>query len=238
MVMDKPPQPPSSFNSTSSSYLKPLNKSSYKISKQSSTASSMRAASPPPPPPPRPSPPPPPPPPSSVPADPPPPQPPVYNIDKSDFRDVVQKLTGSPSHLLPQQPAAAGAQKLTGSPSHLLPQQPAAAGAPPPPPRPIMPPPPPPTAIPSRLHRIRPPPLAAPRPAPILAPALSPLPPLPAVCMSAESPISAYMRRLRGMPSPINVPTSPLGFGCLPSPRTPPSPGVPMPATSPRVRDP
>ncbi|GJN30532.1 hypothetical protein PR202_gb18845 [Eleusine coracana subsp. coracana] len=78
-------------------------------------------------------------------------------------------------------------------------------------------------------------PILAPAGAP---PALSPLPPLPAVCVSAESPISAYMRRLRGMPSPIHVPTSPLGFGCLPSPRTPPSPGVPMPATSPRVRDP
>ncbi|KAG0471298.1 hypothetical protein HPP92_015844 [Vanilla planifolia] len=26
------------------------------------------------------------------------PQPPVYNIDKNDFRDVVQKLTGSPAH--------------------------------------------------------------------------------------------------------------------------------------------
>uniref|UniRef100_A0A0D9VQJ8 VQ domain-containing protein n=1 Tax=Leersia perrieri TaxID=77586 RepID=A0A0D9VQJ8_9ORYZ len=189
MVMDKsnlppPPPPPTSA-------LKSLNKSSYKISKQSSSSSLSATSMPPP----RPSPPPPPPPataatPSSTPAavDHPPPQPPVYNIDKSDFRDVVQK----------------------------------------------------PSAIPSRLHRIRPPPLAPPRPPPILPPAppaLSPLPPLPAVCMTAESPISAYMRRLRGMPSPIHVPTSPLGFGCLPSPRTPPSPGVAMPATSPRVRD-
>ncbi|KAL5209914.1 hypothetical protein ABZP36_005537 [Zizania latifolia] len=235
----RPPPPPAPTGSASSS-LKSLNKSSFKISKQSSSCSSSSSsvsikasASPSPaPPPPRLSPPPPPAPTSSTPAahpaavDHPPTQPPVYNIDKSDFRDVVQKLTGSPCHLLPPQPLAPAA----------------AVSMPPPPPRPIMgpPPPPPPSAIPSRLHRIRPPPLAPPRPPPILPsapPALSPLPPLPAVCMTAESPISAYMRRLRGMPSPIHVPTSPLGFGCLPSPRTPPSPGVPMPATSPRVRD-
>lgn len=249
MVMDKsslppppPPPPPASSASAAaaSSALKALNKSSYKISKQTSSSSlaSMKASqSPPPPPHPRrPSPPPlppPPAPPSSAPAavDHPPPQPPVYNIDKSDFRDVVQKLTGSPCHLLPPQaqpPAPAAAVSM-------LPPQP------PPPTIMAPPPPPPPSAIPTRLHRIRPPPLAPPRPPPILPPAppaLSPLPPLPAVCMTAESPISAYMRRLRGMPSPIHVPTSPLGFGCLPSPRTPPSPGVPMPATSPRVRDP
>ncbi|PWZ05259.1 hypothetical protein Zm00014a_017933 [Zea mays] len=214
-------QPPPSASSAPSS-LKSLNKASYKISKQSSSASpapvpasTMRAPSPPPPAPRPPPPLPQPPQASSVPADHPPPQPPVYNIDKSDFRDVVQKLTGSPSHLLPPQPAP------TPATAPLM--------APPPPPPPIMAPP---TAIPSRLHRIRPPPLAPPPILPPAPPALSPLPPLPAVCMTAESPISAYMRRLRGMPSPIRAPTSPLGFGCLPSP------GVPMPATSPRVRDP
>ncbi|CAN8233931.1 unnamed protein product [Cochlearia groenlandica] len=117
-------------------------------------------------------------------------QPPVYNINKNDFRDVVQKLTGSPAHerisAPPQQPI-----------HHPKPQQS------------------------SRLHRIRPPPLAhvinrppgllndahipqgpnhhhnwgggfVPRPT---AP-LSPLPPLPPVHAAAESPVSSYMRYL------------------------------------------
>ncbi|KAH0826836.1 hypothetical protein HID58_092536 [Brassica napus] len=54
-------------------------------------------------------------------------QPPVYNISKSDFRDVVQKLTGSPAH-----------ERISAPPPihHPRPQQS------------------------SRLHRIRPPPLA------------------------------------------------------------------------------
>ncbi|XP_019707239.3 VQ motif-containing protein 9-like, partial [Elaeis guineensis] len=173
------------------------------------------------------------------------PQPPVYNIDKNDFRDVVQKLTGSPAHHHP---------------------------------RPAAPPPPPPSPTPaatSRLHRIRPPPLAhlPPRSPPLaspphaaadvwMRPSLSPLPPFPAVSAASESPISAYMRRLHGgeggqpplAPSPsaaallLPPPTSPLGFGCLPSPRTafqmmissgmvfPTSPGAPLP--SPRWGDP
>ncbi|KAM0877285.1 hypothetical protein ACQ4PT_035611 [Festuca glaucescens] len=228
--MDKSNLPPASTTAA----LKALNKASYKISKQSSSSSSSSMIAPSPPPPPLPSrlspplpAPAPPPPPSSAPApiDHPPPQPPVYNIDKSNFRDVVQKLTGSPSHIFP--PQAPAAPVVAPTPSRPL-------MAPPPPPPPL-------SAIPSRLHRIRPPPLAPPRPPPVLPapaqPGLSPLPALPSVCMSAESPISAYMRRLRGMPSPIHVPTSPLGFGCLHSPRAPTSPGVAMPATSPRVRD-
>ncbi|CAD5164539.1 unnamed protein product [Musa acuminata subsp. malaccensis] len=162
------------------------------------------------------------------------PQPPVYNIDKNDFRDVVQKLTGSPAY-------------------HQSRPQPAEA-PPLPPPRPCS------AGPPSRLHRIRPPPLAQlspsqtpPVPAP---PLLSPLPPLPAVSAAAESPISAYMRRLRsvGVPSalalsPTLAPTLPLGMGCLLSPRTafqmmiaapgmqfPASPGVQL--ASPRLGDP
>ncbi|WOL02753.1 hypothetical protein Cni_G11472 [Canna indica] len=183
------------------------------------------------------------------------PQPPVYNIDKSDFRDVVQKLTGSPVH-----------NQTRPRPAD-----------PPPPPRPPSA-----ATIPasagptSRLHRIRPPPLAhlLHRPPPVVpAPPmqgfdpwirtpLSPLPPLPTVSAAAESPISAYMRRLRGgsgglpvlapLPTAAPVlppPSSPLGFGCLMSPRTaylmmvaapgiglPTSPGVQLP--SPRLGDP
>lgn len=114
-------------------------------------------------------------------------QPPVYNINKNDFRDVVQKLTGSPAHE----------------------RFPSSTSTPPPPsvhhPKPAS----------SRLQRIRPPPLAqiSNRPPPLLNSAvqpplhfggvgrptapLSPLPPLPAVHAAAESPVSAYMRYLQ-----------------------------------------
>ncbi|XP_038985970.1 VQ motif-containing protein 9-like [Phoenix dactylifera] len=221
------------------SSLKSVNKASYKISKPIPKSShpnpnpnSLRPS----------------PPPSAINSGGTPPQQPqsaVYNIDKNDFRDVVQKLTGSPAHQHPR-PAAA-----------------AAAARPPPP------------AATSRLHRIRPPPLAdlPPRSPPLapappaaadvwMRPSLSPLPPFPAVSAASESPISAYMRRLHGggggqpplAPSPsaaavlLPPPTSPLVFGCLPSPGTafqmmissgmvfPTSPGVPLP--SPRWGDP
>lgn len=171
-------------------YLRQLNKLSHKISKPTNSSSSASAAVnrdidllPPPPPQ--------------------PPinqgnlhqhQPPVYNINKNDFRDVVQKLTGSPAHerisAPPQQPI-----------HHPKPQQS------------------------SRLHRIRPPPLAhvINRPPGLLNDALipqgsshhmnqnwtgggfnlrptaplSPLPPLPPVHAAAESPVSSYMRYLQ-----------------------------------------
>ncbi|XP_012838888.1 PREDICTED: VQ motif-containing protein 9 [Erythranthe guttata] len=124
-------------------------------------------------------------------------QPPVYNINKNDFRDVVQKLTGSPAH-----------ERFP---------------TPPPPPPPVTHPRPPS----SRLQRIRPPPLAQitnrppqlnqqlPRPqndvgqrGPPAAQgqAFTPLPPLPSVHPAAESPISAYMRFLQSSspsPSPL-----------------------------------
>lgn len=112
-------------------------------------------------------------------------QPPVYNINKNDFRDVVQKLTGSPAH---DRPAAA-----TAPPVH----QPKAANS-----RlqRIRPPP-------LAHFSNRPPPLlngALPPPLPNHpaggfgrpAAPLSPLPPLPAVHAAAESPVSAYMRYL------------------------------------------
>ncbi|CAF2206067.1 hypothetical protein YC2023_093177 [Brassica napus] len=115
-------------------------------------------------------------------------QPPVYNINKNDFRDVVQKLTGSPAH-----------ERISAPPQQPV-HHPKAQQS-------------------SRLHRIRPPPLAhvinrppgllnnaalvpppswsggfvVPRPT---AP-LSPLPPLPPVHAAAESPVSSYMRYLQ-----------------------------------------
>ncbi|CAN4122318.1 unnamed protein product [Withania somnifera] len=189
-------------------------------------------------------------------------QPPVYNINKSDFRDVVQKLTGSPAHeriATPppiQQPKAASSRLQR-----------------------IRPPP---------LAQIsnRPPPFVnASNNAvtgggiscggfvggqrPVQAHPLSPLPPFPAVHAAAESPISAYMRFLQNsitsgstdsdtkrfttglsplplfqLPQPLPLPhqqnipppptasssvlpsftafpSSPLPFGCLPSPKSP-----------------
>ncbi|XP_078429681.1 VQ motif-containing protein [Wolffia australiana] len=150
-------------------------------------------------------------------------QPPVYNINKNDFREVVQKLTGSPLH-------QAREGNIPGNIPGKIPGN-----------------------IPTRLHKIRPPPLAVDPAAqsggggfaawPKSAP-LSPLPPLPTVSSAAESPISAYMRCLRSEPA---GPPSPLGLGCLPSPRSayhmmissglisPSSPSLPLP--SPRLKD-
>ncbi|KAF3516701.1 hypothetical protein DY000_02064227 [Brassica cretica] len=115
-------------------------------------------------------------------------QPPVYNINKNDFRDVVQKLTGSPAH-----------ERISSPPQQPV-HHPKAQQS-------------------SRLHRIRPPPLAhvINRPPPSLNNAalvpppswsggfvaprhtapLSPLPPLPPVHAAAESPVSSYMRYLQ-----------------------------------------
>ncbi|CAN6931792.1 unnamed protein product [Brassica oleracea] len=157
-------------------YLRQLHKLSHKISKPSSSVSAavnQETDHQPPPPPPL--------------SQPPinhgnlhPHQPPVYNISKNDFRDAVQKLTGSPAH-----------ERISAQPIH----HPKAQQS-------------------SRLHRIRPPPLAhvinrppsllndahhdwtggfVPRPT---AP-LSPLPPLPSVHAAAESPVSSYMRYLQ-----------------------------------------
>ncbi|OWM79979.1 hypothetical protein CDL15_Pgr006283 [Punica granatum] len=144
-----------------------------------------------------------------------PPQPPVYNISKSDFRDVVQRLTGAPPHdPPPQQQQAVQVQ---------LPRPPASS---------------------SRLHRIRPPPLAqlSARPSPLMhcpvdpsviptsdgsgnpiarpVPPMSPLPPLPGVHLAAESPVSAYMRRLRGS-STDSRPNQPSCLSPLAPPRWP-----------------
>ncbi|KAI3412791.1 VQ domain-containing protein [Psidium guajava] len=161
----------------------------------------------------------------------PPQQPPVYNINKNDFRDVVQKLTGSTTH--------------------------DRAPAPPPPPPQQQPPVQAPNPPSSRLHRIRPPPLAQlsnrpnglvtqqqssmlnpnifhpmnsltasinPNPVitsgfnPIGRPVapLSPLPPLPTVHAAAESPVSAYMRRLQSSMAAVDPrPDQFTGFGPL-----------------------
>ncbi|KAJ0085938.1 hypothetical protein Patl1_08565 [Pistacia atlantica] len=167
-------------------------------------------------------------------------QPPVYNINKNDFRDVVQKLTGSPAH-----------ERFSTPPPIHQPKPPSSRL------QRIRPPP---------LVHVgnRPPPMLPstnntsnnnfiPR---STAP-LSPLPPFPAVHAAAESPVTAYMRYLKNpqfsgfsplaplvsprwnnltdtsqqqgiIPPPtaqaqpqFQLPTSPLAFGCLNSPRSP-----------------
>ncbi|WOG98872.1 hypothetical protein DCAR_0418218 [Daucus carota subsp. sativus] len=157
-------------------------------------------------------------------------QPPVYNINKSDFRDVVQQLTGSPAHERFNTPPPIQAPKPTSSRLQK-----------------IRPPP---------LPQINAPPPMNPS---FLRQPLSPLPPFPSVHTAAESPISAYMRYIQNanFPSPrwnnfaapplppeniapassIQFPTPSSSYGCIPSPKSPyPSPlGFPL---SPSVSSP
>ncbi|CAL1390307.1 unnamed protein product [Linum trigynum] len=192
----QPPPPPataaadsSAGNSSRDQYLKSLNKLSHKISKPTipkkpfdhppNNDDNNNDFNPPPPMPPA----------SSQ-----PPQsqnqPPVYNINKSDFRDVVQKLTGSPAHERFSAPPPIHAPKPQSSRLQRIRPPPLAhlTNRPPPiinnpsdvsslPPQPFNP-----AAAQGFLHR---------PPAP-----MSPLPPFPAVHAAAESPVSAYMRYL------------------------------------------
>ncbi|XP_057973953.1 VQ motif-containing protein 9 [Malania oleifera] len=273
----------SSSNSNRDQYFKHLNKLSHKISKP------IRRTPPPPPfdhtrrqPPPPPLPPQPPHPPQ-------PPsqpqnlqQPPVYNINKSEFRDVVQKLTGSPAHERFSTPPPINPPKPQSSRLQRIRPPPLASVSNRPPPLPVAPPLPPSVAAAAAVnpnnpiinsHSAAP---AAPGPnyaANFLRPVapLSPLPPFPSVHGAAESPISAYMRYLQSSipnadsdlkqfsrysplisprwsnptppppqpqqqpipppspppssvsmaPSQFPMPSSPLPFGCLPSPKSP-----------------
>ncbi|KAK4428615.1 VQ motif-containing protein 9 [Sesamum alatum] len=122
-------------------------------------------------------------------------QPPVYNINKNDFRDVVQKLTGSPAHERNPTPPPPATQSRP--PSSRLQR--------------IRPPP---------LAQIsnRPPQLTQIVPEAGQRAAVqpfTPLPPFPSVHPAAESPISAYMRFLQSSsasraPSPLLNGVSPL----------------------------
>ncbi|KAL0366385.1 UNVERIFIED_CONTAM: VQ motif-containing protein 9 [Sesamum radiatum] len=142
-------------------------------------------------------------------------QPPVYNINKNDFRDVVQKLTGSPAHeRFPTPPPPV---------THPRPPSSRLQRIRPPPLAQI-------TNRPPQLTQLapRPPndvgqrgpaaPQAHPQPFP-------PLPPFPSVHPAAESPISAYMRFLQSSAS--TAAPSPLWNGPAPTgPR--PDPLVPQ----------
>ncbi|KAL4335481.1 hypothetical protein GQ457_07G023780 [Hibiscus cannabinus] len=123
-------------------------------------------------------------------------QPPVYNINKNDFRDVVQKLTGSPAHerfsapppIHQPKPQSSRLQRIRPPPLAHVSNRPA------------------PPMINCAVPNMNPPgcshptlPVSGPvgssffqRP-PAGAP-LSPLPPFPAVHAAAESPVSAYLR--------------------------------------------
>ncbi|KAH7849663.1 hypothetical protein Vadar_021120 [Vaccinium darrowii] len=218
-----------SNNNNTDQYLRHLNKISHKISKPTTRPPTSNHHPPPPPP--------------QLPPPPPPPpqqqqqqqqhQPPVYNIKKSDFRDVVQKLTGSPAH------------ERFSTPPPIQPPKPQSSRL-----QRIRPPP-----LAQLSHR--PPPLLS-NAVPVVNPnnnnpllntsgqrhtaPLSPLPPFPSVHAAAESPISAYMRYLQNTVSPLTAttqqpplapppqhvgqpaflfPSSPLPFGCFPSPRSP-----------------
>ncbi|XP_057424392.1 VQ motif-containing protein 9 [Lotus japonicus] len=192
--MDKSCQQ-SSADSTSSRdhYLRHLNKLSQKISKPiiKKQPTFHNNLPPPPPPPPPPQNPPPPPPQQH--------QPPVYNINKNDFRDVVQKLTGSPAHdristpppIQQPKPQSSRLQRIRPPPLPQITNRP-------------------PQLMNSAMPRSQPPQnpgfnfnfnaasfsnafTGFGRPS---AP-LSPLPPFPTVHAPAESPISAYMRDLQ-----------------------------------------
>ncbi|KAI6689297.1 hypothetical protein NL676_026125 [Syzygium grande] len=171
------------------SYLKHLNRLSHKISKPTTkrTSSDHGRDHPPPPPPQQ-------------------PQPPVYNISKDEFREVVQKLTGSPAHdrfsspppIQPPKPPSSRLQRIRPPPlAHL--------GSRPPPP--LLN-----SVAPEKLHPVDPDTQIAAAAAaaganpgadsgfnpmaPLVSPP-SPLPPFPAFNLPAESPVSAYMRYLQ-----------------------------------------
>ncbi|KAA0065136.1 VQ motif-containing protein 9-like [Cucumis melo var. makuwa] len=107
-------------------------------------------------------------------------QPPVYNINKNDFRDVVQKLTGSPAHerfsspppVQPPKSQSSRLQRIRPPPLAHVTNRP-------------------PQQLPNSFH-----PLNSGLTGRPMAP-LSPLPPLPAVHAPAESPVSAYMRYIQ-----------------------------------------
>nr|GMD55667.1 VQ motif-containing protein 9 [Ipomoea batatas] len=164
-------------------------------------------------------------------------QPPVYNINKSDFRDVVQKLTGSPAH-----------ERISTPPPIHQPKPPSSRL------QRIRPPP----LVqignrPSPLLTVAGPPILLPsgggflgaglRPAPQPQP-LSPLPPFPAVHAAAESPISAYMRFLHTSFTAVDSDSKRFSTGLPPlaplasprwntfAPPPPPLPPPPPPASS------
>ncbi|XP_038717905.1 VQ motif-containing protein 9 [Tripterygium wilfordii] len=130
-------------------------------------------------------------------------QPPVYNINKNDFRDVVQKLTGSPVHerfstpppIQAPKPQSSRLQRIRPPPLAHVSNRPPLIN----------------NAIPAQQQQapatINPLATATAPGGFIQRPGapLSPLPPLPSVHGAAESPVSAYMRYFQSQNSMSNV---------------------------------
>lgn len=174
------------------------------------------------------------------------PQPQVYNINKNDFRNIVQQLTGSPSHHQeppaprppqnPPKPPSMRLQKIRPPPLTPINRPPIPVQHQPPLPAPAQPP----AMVPYNNNFVRPLPPQYGQPSPTMLP---PFTPGDAWANIAESPISAYMRYLQNSiidsgPRPIQPPVQPhphsLGPiqgqqsvpGLLPNP---PMPGIPSP---------
>ncbi|KAL8089029.1 hypothetical protein AgCh_038693 [Apium graveolens] len=186
------------------------------------------------------------------------PQPQVYNINKNDFRNIVQQLTGSPSHHDPlprpsqnlSKPASMRLQKIRPPPLGSItvnrPQMPQMPMRPPPAPLPALPPP---RAAPPFGNNFS-------RPAPghfgPPSPSMMPPPYLPGDQVwsnTAESPISAYMRYLQhsildsgprqNHMQPQNQPPYPNQNQAYPPPSgLLPNPSGPHPLPSPRMNGP
>ncbi|KAK9110741.1 hypothetical protein Sjap_018801 [Stephania japonica] len=114
-------------------------------------------------------------------------QPPVYNINKSDFRDVVQRLTGSPAHhdrfstpppIQPPKPTSSRLQRIRPPPLAQVSNRP-------PPPLPLNP---------NAAAAVNP---NVPNGFVAGHRQVSPLPSFPAAQAAQESPITAYMRYLQ-----------------------------------------
>ncbi|MBA0808306.1 hypothetical protein Gohar_024057 [Gossypium harknessii] len=135
-------------------------------------------------------------------------QPPVYNINKNDFRDVVQKLTGSPAQerystspppIHQPKPQSSQLQRIRPPPLAYVSNRPMGLMIknavpnmnPPACSLPTLP-----ISGPIGNSFIQRPPAATP---------LSPLPPFPVVHAAAESPVSAYLRYFQNsMPSTVD----------------------------------
>ncbi|XP_022766397.1 VQ motif-containing protein 9-like [Durio zibethinus] len=142
-------------------------------------------------------------------------QPPVYNINKNDFRDVVQKLTGSPAHerfsapppIHQPKPQSSRLQRIRPPPlAHVSNRPPMINCAVPNMNPPGFSQPNHPISGPTDNSFIQRPPAVAP---------LSPLPPFPAVHAAAESPVSAYMRCFQSSMS-ATVDSNPKQFSGFP----------------------
>ncbi|KAL3499894.1 hypothetical protein ACH5RR_038987 [Cinchona calisaya] len=172
------------------------------------------------------------------------PQPQVYNINKNDFRNIVQQLTGSPSHHQeppvprpsqnPPKPASMRLQKIRPPPLTPINRPPMAMQPPVPVPGPTQPP----AGVPYNNNFARPPLPQYGQPSPTILP---PFTPGDAWRNTAESPISAYMRYLQNsiidsgprpaypQPYPHSLPqgpgqnqAQPSASGLLPNPHMPP----------------